>query len=152
MSKTKFIPQNPNFKKMVESRIRGNHFMNFVGIEITTIEPGFVEGELKLRDELLQQLGFVHGGVSSTLADVVMGFAAYSLVKEGQGVVTVDLKVNFVSPGKGEKLKAVGRVYKAGNKLFFCEGEIYVIHGNTELLIAKSDSIMTVLNPEDYLK
>ena len=40
-----------------------------------------------------------HGGVTMTLADIALAMAARSLTDDGIGVVTVEMKVNFMQPG-----------------------------------------------------
>jgi uncharacterized protein (TIGR00369 family) len=149
MLNTTFIPQETAFVEMVQDKIGGNHFTNFIGFAIHTIEAGYIEGTLDLQQHHLQQMEFVHGGVTATLSDIVAGFAAYTLVKKGQGVVTVDLKVSYMNPGQGEKLSAKGFVIKAGSKLFFCESEIYAIKGDKSTLIAKASATMALVTPED---
>jgi len=145
-----FTPSNPDFEKMVLEKIKGNHFTHFIGFEVHTITPGRVEGSMRLEEHHLQQMGFVHGGVTATVSDIVAGFAAFSLVAEGQGVVTVELKVSYLNPGKGHTLKAIGTVIKPGSKLHFCESELWVIGDESEVMIAKSSSTMAILNKSDY--
>lgn len=134
---------------MVAEKIEGNHFTNYLGIRITSVEAGEVEGQLNLEPYHMQQMDFVHGGVTATLADVVMGFAAFSLVQRGNGVVTADLKVSYLNPGVGNTLVAKGYVIKAGQRLYFCEGEIYSRLPTGDILIAKATSIMSMVTAED---
>lgn len=147
MNSPVFKPANPEFAQMVREKMNGNHFMNFVGYTVTDIKAGRIEAELELREEHRQQMGFVHGGVTATFADIVCGFAAFTLAPNGNGVVTVDMKVNFLNPGSGSLLRGTGRVYKAGQRLFFCEAEIFC----DELLIAKADCIMANVTPESMI-
>jgi uncharacterized protein (TIGR00369 family) len=143
-----FIPAETDFAQMVNEKIRGNHFLHYLGFIIKEIKPGLVSGELNLKPDHLQQMGFVHGGVTATVADIVAGFAAFTLVKHGQGVVTVELKVSYLNPAQGETLVAKGMVIKAGTRLHFCESEIWA----GDLLVAKASLTMAVVNPEDIKK
>lgn len=139
------ISKNPNFKQYVLNRMKLNHFMNFIGFEATEIQEGFIEGHIKLQQHHLQQNGFVHGGVTSTIADLVMGFAAYTLVPEGSGTVTSDLKVAYLRPGVGDIVIARGRVIKAGNLLFYCEADILTKGEKGEVLIARGYATMAAV-------
>lgn len=142
----KFTPAEVDFELMVREKIGGNHFSQFVGFDITDIRPGYIEAHLVLKPEHLQQMGFVHGGVTATMADVVSGFAAFTLVKRGQGVVTADLRVSYLNPGIGSIVYAKGYVIKAGTKLHFCEAELWMINENKQRIdIAKSSSTMVVV-------
>lgn len=146
MEKLKFKPERPDYKKIIEEKLTRQFFMKHIGMKLTSIEPGWVEAELDLDTIHLQQNLFVHGGVMSTAADVVMGFAAYTLCKSNKGVVTANLNINYVNPGKGEKLIAYGRVRKMGSKLFFCEAEVYVVQDKEKVLTNTAESIMSVID------
>src|SRR6478609_4813703 len=142
-------PQETDFVQMVRDKIGGNHFTNFIGFNIHTIEAGLIEGSLNIEEHHLQQMEFVHGGVTATVSDIVAGFAAFTLVKKGQGVVTVEMKVSYFNPGKGSKLIAKGQVVKAGSRLHFCESELWVENNGQLTQIAKASATMAIVNPED---
>ncbi len=129
------------------ARIRGKlvrqHFMHLVGADLTAIAPGRVEAELALGQQHQQQRGFAHGGLVATMADLVAGFAAVTLVPEAFGVVTAELKISYLHPGVGQRLRAVGWVLKAGRRLHFCEAEVWC----DGLLIAKASATMAVVEP-----
>ena len=141
---------NPDFKNTINEKLQRQFFMQLLGFKVSKIEEGIIEGFLELQDAHKQHKGFVHGGVVATVADIVAGFAAVSLVQKEQHVVTVELKVSYLNPGMGEKLFAKGWVLKQGRKLNFCEAEVYSISGeNAPVLIAKASATMATLNPED---
>ena len=103
-----------------------------LGIKIIKAEKGYVELELDTNQDLANHIGIVHGGVTATLCDTAMGFAAMSV---GVLPVTVEMKVNYLSPGSiGDKLIAKGKVVKEGQTLIVADGEVY----DGETLIAKS--------------
>ena len=141
---------NPDFKNTINEKLDRQFFMQLLGFKVTDISEGKIEGELELKDIHKQHKGFVHGGVIATVADIVAGFAAVSLVPKDHHVVTVELKTSYLNPGLGEKLFAKGWVLKQGRKLNFCEAEVYSITGGKEpVLIAKASATMATLSPED---
>ena len=140
-----FEIKNPLFKETILKKLEKQHFMHHIQANLTSIEAGKVSSELEIKDIHKQQNGFVHGGVTSTMADLVMGFAAYSLVSDKQGTVTSDLKISYLRPGIGEKIIAEGYVIKQGNLLFFCEADIFVIKQNEKTLIARGYSTMVAI-------
>lgn len=146
MNKLNFTPAEPDFEALVREKINGNTFSRFIGIHIHHISAGYIEAEIEITPNHLQQMGFVHGGVTATFADVVSGFAAYTLVKKGQGVVTADLRVSYLNPGVGTKLYAKGWVIKAGSRMHFCEAELWTVDENgLRKEVAKSSSTMVVV-------
>ena len=82
----KLESRNPKFKEYVELMVGRNKFINWLGLVITKIEPGYIEAELEFKELHHQQNGWLHGGVTSAVLDMVQGFAAYGLVEEGQKV------------------------------------------------------------------
>ena len=140
-------PATPEPLEALQSRIRGKlvrqHFMHHIGADLTLIEPGRIEAELILEKQHQQHTGFAHGGLVATMADLVAGFAAVTLVPEGTGVVTVELKTSYLHPGVGQRLRAVGWVLKAGRRLHFCEAEVWC----DDKLIAKATATMAVIEP-----
>jgi uncharacterized protein (TIGR00369 family) len=145
-------PAETNYKEIIEKKISVNRFMHYLGFKITKIEAGLVEGELDLVKHHMQQADFLHGGVTSTVADIVAGFAAFTLVKQSQNLVTVDLRVSYLNPGLGNKLFAKGFVIKAGQKLIFSEAEVWMEQHDKKVLIAKASGTFAVINPEDFKK
>lgn len=141
------IPRNPEYKALIHEKLKGQHFMRHIGFDLTRIEPGYVEGRGPIQPFLTQQDGYVHGGVTATLADIVCGFAAFSLVSKEQHVVTGDLNIAYLSPGKGEHLFAKGYVIKPGKRLNFCEGEVWVESEEGDKMIAKISATMASFIP-----
>jgi len=61
----------------------------------------------------LQQHGFFHGGVITTLADTAAGLSAFSVLdNEEHSVITIELKINFMRPADGDSIYGVGKVLK----------------------------------------
>lgn len=140
-----FVPPNAEFKSRVAGKIKGNAFMHHLGLEITRIEPGLVEGILEVKPHHLQQFGRLHGGVVTALADISAGFAVYTLAPADLDVVTGEIKISYLRPGLGTQIKAVGTVLKPGKSVSFAESEIYSIQNGEEILIAKATTTMILI-------
>jgi uncharacterized protein (TIGR00369 family) len=106
----------------------------------TIEEVGFVEGGTRLRMKLgpqhMNNVGIAHGGALCTLLDIAMGTAART--HAGRPVITLDMQVAFLAPGRAGVLFAEGRVVKGGRSVLFCEAEIRDEAGE---LIAKSSGV-----------
>ena len=141
------VAASPAITDDLEARIRRKlirqHFMHLIGADLTVITPGRVEAEVTMTQQHQQQRGFAHGGLIATLADLVAGFAAVTLIPDNFGLVTSDLKISYLHPGVGQQLKAIGWVLKAGRRLHFCEAEVWC----DGLLIAKASATMAVIEP-----
>lgn len=141
-----FAPKNPEFVSFVKEKMLENHFMQHLGFQIKKIEAGYVEGTLEIAAAHRQHIGYLHGGVSATLADLVAGFASYTLVNAQQTVVTVEMKISYLNPGIGNLAFCKGYVIKAGQKLHFAEAEIYVNNNGSEVLVAKGYATYAVID------
>lgn len=129
-------------RQYIVERLQTNHFISHVGISLLHLEMGVAEIGLKIEEHHLQQNGFMHGGVTATLADVATGIAAYTMAPEGKNVVTADLKISYLNPSTAHNVKAVGKVVKGGNLLFFCEAQIFDCLDEGDKLIATATAIM----------
>ena len=98
-------------------------FVDHLGVRLVSAADGVSEVELPLDATLMNTWQVAHGGVTMTLADVALATAARSLAGDGMGVVTVEMKVNFMQPGRGE-LRAFGRVLHRSTTMAYCEGEV----------------------------
>jgi uncharacterized protein (TIGR00369 family) len=140
-----FIPQNPDFEQTIIEKMKGNHFMNHLGFKATSIQAGIIEGYLEIEEHHKQQIGFLHGGVTATLADLTAGFACFTLVQKGQSVVTAEMKISYLNPGIGSKAFCKGYVLKAGQKLYFAEAEIFTENNGVLTFIAKASGTYAVI-------
>lgn len=141
-----FQPKDQNFESKIRARLSGQHFMHLMGFDITSILAGEVTGEMKLEQKHLQQYGFVHGGVTATILDITMGFAAYSLMPLGKGVVTANISVDYLHPGDGDRIIAIGSVEKPGGKMVFTSGKVYIEKNGERKLIASARAVMAVID------
>ncbi len=138
---------NPDFETTLVKALEKQFFMKLIGFEITKIEAGYIEGELIIEQKHLQQHGFLHGGLTATCLDIVMGFSAFTLLPQGKGVVTADMNIFYYNPGVGSKLIAKGWVDKPGSRLHFCEGEVTVINNmGEEIITNKAKAIMCIID------
>ena len=108
----------PNALPVLESP-----FVDHLGVQLVSAADGVSEVVLPLAPDHMNTWAVAHGGVTMTLADVALAMAARSLAGDGVGVVTVEMKVNFMQPGRGE-LRATARVLHRSTTMAYCEGEI----------------------------
>jgi len=120
-------PQDPDYETKVRKSFARQSVMELFGARLTRVEPGLVEIELPYRADLTQQHGFLHAGVSTTIADSAGGYAAFSLMPPGSSVLAVEFKVNLLAPARGESFVARGRVVKPGRRLTVSEIEVEAI-------------------------
>jgi uncharacterized protein (TIGR00369 family) len=70
-------------------------------------------------------MGFLHGGITGTVLDTVMGTLANYLAPEGYSAVTNQLNIHYLAPGIGDYLHTKAEVVHRGNKTMVISGEAY---------------------------
>jgi uncharacterized protein (TIGR00369 family) len=83
---------------------------------------------------LLQQHGFVHGGVLSYLADNALTFAGGSVLGDA---VTAEFKINYLRPAKdADQLLAVATVVGSGKTQAVCRCDVFAVQAGERRLCA----------------
>jgi uncharacterized protein (TIGR00369 family) len=118
-----------------------------IGAILSDVRAGAVEIELPFSPALTQQHGFIHAGISAMIADTACGYAALTVMPPETAVLTTEFKLNLLSPAKGERLIAVGRVIKPGRKLVVCLGEVFAEEKGARKQIALMTASMMVIDP-----
>jgi len=133
----------------IDARVRASFakqtIMTTIGAEVAAVRPGEVEIVLPFSESLLQQHGFIHGGVVATIADSACGYAALTVMPREAAVLTTEFKLHLLSPARGERFRAVGRVVRGGKKLVVSLGEVFAEQGGSSKQIALMTTTMMVV-------
>src|SRR2546426_12311602 len=124
-----FAAQDPEFDSNVRRSFEGLTLMRTVGARLQHVAPGEVEIDLPFREDLTQHHGYVAAAVLTAIVDVACGYAAMTLMPSGASVLTVEYKVNFLSPAQGERMLARGRVIRPGRTVTVCAGDVLAVIG-----------------------
>jgi uncharacterized protein (TIGR00369 family) len=124
-----------------EARVRESFarqgFMKTLGAELRALGHGYCELAVAFHESLTQQHGFIHAGVTATIADNACGYAAYTVMPANSTVLTTEFKVNMLSPAKGPVLVSKAHVIKPGRTLVIVECDVYNSSDDGETLVAK---------------
>jgi uncharacterized protein (TIGR00369 family) len=142
---TAFQPQHPDFEEKVRQSFARQTVMKTIGAVMTRVAPGEVEIEMPFNPSLSQQHGFIHAGIITTIVDSACGYAALTLMPADAAVLTVEFKVNLLSPAEGEKMIARGRVTRAGRTITVCLGDVFALTAGREKLVATMLTTMIAL-------
>jgi len=99
-------------------------FYKHLGINLTKVNWGNAEIQLKVKKQLTQSVGFAHGGVSAALIDSAVGLALCTMLDQTELITTVSLNVNFIAPAGPGVLTARGRIYRKGKHLAVGDAEV----------------------------
>jgi uncharacterized protein (TIGR00369 family) len=142
---TQFQPKDPAYETRVRDSFGRQTLMRTIGARLGRIEPGRVEIELPFRADLTQQHGYLHAGITSTIADSAGGYAGFSLFPADSSVLTVEFKINLTAPAAGEHFIAVGQVLKPGRTLTICSFEVTAVAGEQRTTVAVGQQTLMCL-------
>ena len=109
----------------------------FLGIEAVYAEAGSSRLELTIQEDLKNLWGTAHGGILATLLDSACGVALGTLLEPGEGMVTLDLRINYITPFHNGTLIAEGTAIHKGRNTGVAEATLKNEEGR---LIAKGMS------------
>ncbi|HWO82335.1 MAG TPA: PaaI family thioesterase [Solirubrobacterales bacterium] len=82
-----------------EAQVKPAHFDELVGTEWLSDDPDDARVRLRIRDELRQPFGLMHGGVMSTLIESICSKATAAAVwDQGMAAMGQSINVSFVRP------------------------------------------------------
>ena len=111
-----------------------------------------IEIELPYSEKLTQQHGFLHAGVISAALDTACTYAAYTTIAPDASILTIEFKVNLLSPGRGERFLFRGEITKPGSTIIVADGRGYAISdGPAKLIASMTASMMVIRGRQDIV-
>jgi len=143
---------DPKTERRCRDSFARQQAMTTIGASVLSVAPGAVELAMPFSDKLTQQHGFIHAGIVTMLCDTACGFAALSLMPENAAVLTTEFKVNLLSPARGERFIAHGRVVRPGKKLIVSLGEVFAEEAGKRKQVALMTASMMVVDTSTGLR
>lgn len=126
--------------------------MATLGVAVEAVEPGRVVLTMQHRPELTQQHGFLHAGMVATALDSASGYAAFTLMPDGAGVLTIEFKINLLAPARGPRFRFEGAVVKPGRTITVTEGRAWQHDGGEPKLIATMNATLMTISGRDDVR
>ena len=111
-------------------------FNRVLGLKVESLDPDAPKLRFDMRPELIgnPRRQILHGGVISAVLDVAAGFAIHLAVGKSRSenpheghfptIGTIDLRVDYLRPGRGAYFIATGRVVRLGNRVAVAHMEL----------------------------
>jgi uncharacterized protein (TIGR00369 family) len=115
-------------------------FHNLLGLQIKHYDEQGVEVVITMKPELIGNIhqNILHGGVTATVLDIVGGLTAFAglviskddwtleaLQERLTTLGTIDLRIDYLRPGRGEVFTGTGSVIRSGNRVSVCRMELH---------------------------
>ena len=152
MAQDTFEPKDASYAQRVRDSFALQGAMGTIGASLGEIAPGTVEILLDWAPGLTQQHGFLHAGMVATALDSACGYAGFTLMPTGTGVLTIEFKVNLLAPARGQRFRMVGQVVKPGRTITVTEGRAYATDSGREKLIATLGATLMTITGRDDVK
>jgi len=134
---------NPAYIEALKDIVSKSPYPRHMRMTIYRIEFDAADIVLELAECHLQPFGIVHGGVLATLIDTATFWAAFLKLPEEDGLVNVDLKLNYLLPVSEGRLIAKGTCIRSGNTISYSEAGVIdenqrlIAHGTSTLMVLK---------------
>src|SRR6202158_2768013 len=131
----KMSKEEKRVTELVRQRMKESRSTEFLGFDVESVHAGRAIFRLDVRPRHKQIHGVVHGGILAALADTTAAIAAYTVIPKGVEIATLELKINYLEPVPGGRVKADARVLRKGRNFIVTECEIF---NETGTLAAKA--------------
>jgi uncharacterized protein (TIGR00369 family) len=111
--------------ELVRQRMKESKATELLGFDVESVQNGRAVFRLDVHPRHKQIHGVVHGGILAALADTTAAIAAYTAVPRGVELATLELKINYLEPVPGGRVKADAKVLRAGRNFIVTECEIF---------------------------
>jgi uncharacterized protein (TIGR00369 family) len=145
-------PTDPAIDRRIRDSFARMQAMATFGASLVAVRKGEIEIALPFSPSLTQQHGFVHAGIIAAIADTACGYAALTLMPDDAAVLTSEFKINLLSPAKGERFLAIGRVVRPGRRLMVCLGEVWAEEGGSHKQVALMTASMMAVETSTGLR
>ena len=99
--------------------------MQTLGAQLGEVRAGYVEIIAPILPGSLQQHGYAHAALIFAIGDSAAGYAALSVMGEEFEVLTAEMKINLLAPGRDGPLRALGNVEKSGRRLIIVRADVF---------------------------
>jgi uncharacterized protein (TIGR00369 family) len=138
-----FMALNPAHVQAVIKAINEGPFFKHLSMPVKEMGIGCSMVELKIGNEHLNPFGGIHGGAYASVIDTAAYWAAYCELEEGVGLISIDLKIDYLAPISSGVITARGRSIKIGRTMCLAEATAtdkngkWLAHGTSKMMITK---------------
>ena len=125
----------------------------FYGVKLLDIKDGFAKMLFPFREEMIgnPRGPYLHGGIIATALDSVGGAAGMTtLVSFEDSISTIDIRVDFLRPGKAKDFIVEAEITRSGNRILVTH--MWAYHDTKDYMIAEGKAVYNVkrhIDPAD---
>ena len=134
---------NPDHVQAVINAINEGPYFKHLSMPVREMGEGFAIVDLQVGNEHLNPFGGIHGGAYSSILDTAAYWAVYCELEENVGLISIDLKIDFLAPISSGVITAKGRSIKMGKTMCLAEATAmdengkWLAHGTSKMMVTK---------------
>jgi len=134
---------NPDHVDAVINAINQGPFFKHLSMNVKEIGIGYSIVELKVGTDHLNPFGGIHGGAYASVIDTAAYWAAYCEIDERVGLISIDLKIDYLAPINDGIIISKGRSIKIGKSMCLAEANAtdedgkWLAHGTSKMMVTK---------------
>ena len=142
---------NPEHLKAIIIAINDAPFFKHLSMTVSEIGVGYSVITLDVGTEHMNPFGGIHGGVYASAIDTAAYWSAYCELPEENGLITIDVKVDFLAPVFDKKIIINGRRIKSGKTIYLTEAKMsdkngkVLAHGTSKLMVTRKHSVVDLV-------
>jgi uncharacterized protein (TIGR00369 family) len=113
-------------RKIMTGELPSSGMVHLLNLKLVEVSEGRAVFTVQPDERHYNGLGIAHGGLAATLLDSALGCAINAMMPAGKIFTTLEMKVNYVRPIRGERgvVRCEGNVIHAGGRVAIAEGRI----------------------------
>ena len=113
-------------RKIMTGELPSSGMVDLLNLKLVEVSEGRAVFTVQPDERHYNGLGIAHGGLAATLLDSALGCAINTMMPAGKIFTTLEMKVNYVRPIRGERgvVRCEGNVIHAGGRVAIAEGRI----------------------------
>ncbi len=134
---------NQDHVQAVIKAINQGPYFKHLSMPVKEMGVGYSIVELKVNNDHLNPFGGIHGGAYASVIDTAAYWAAYCELDEKVGLISIDLKIDYLAPISEGIITARGRSIKIGKSMCLAEATAtdkdgkWLAHGTSKMMVTK---------------
>ncbi|NQU62985.1 MAG: PaaI family thioesterase [SAR324 cluster bacterium] len=134
---------NPDHVQAVIAAINQGPYLKHLSMPVTDMGVGYALVNLHVGQEHLNPFGGIHGGAYSSVIDTATFWAVYCELEENVGLISIDLKIDYLAPISAGIITTKGRCIKMGKTMCLAEATAmdkdgkWLAHGTSKMMVTK---------------
>jgi uncharacterized protein (TIGR00369 family) len=137
------VSLNQNHVRAVINAINESPYFKHLSMTVKEMGIGYSIVELPVGNEHLNPFGGIHGGAYASIIDTAAYWATYCELDDKVGLISIDLKIDYLSPIRDGIIITKGRSIKIGKSMCLAEATAmdkdgkWLAHGTSKMLVTK---------------